>query len=342
MGQIKNEDISFVVQGAIDRSISEANGKPATRNCLESIRRWYPGAEIVLSTWEGSDVSDLDYDVLVTSQDPGAYSVLPYGHILVAFGNGNRQIVSTLNGLKQARRKFAVKLRADIVFSGNQWIDMWDRFPERAPDWRIFQERVIIANHYTRNPLRGVRKPFHPSDWFMFGLRQDLLLLWNVECEVEPESAYWFRTRPMPRRIGDTIETRRYHPEQYLWKTLISKFGEVNFDHFCDASRENIRLTQLTFANNLIILEPGQFPFTVQKPLHSNPKLGWQFSCYSHREWLRLYRHYCCGDRFGAVLSRMVDTTHLYEACYLRIPGGVRGGAARISQAGRQLINSVR
>jgi hypothetical protein len=219
-------------------------------------------------------------------------------------------------------------------------MEMWHRFPERAPEWRMFQERVVIASHYARNPLRGVRKPFHPSDWFMFGLTQDLLLLWDVECETDPESAYWFRSRPMPRGAGGTLDTRRYNPEQYLWKSLMSKFGEVSFDHFCDASRENIRLTQLTFANNLIILEPGQFPFAMQKGLHSKPRRTWRFTCYSHREWLRLYRHYCRGERLGATISRLMDTTHLYEAFYLRVPDTVLGGADKISKAGRQLISA--
>ena len=41
---IKSEDISVVVQGAID--------KVNTPKCLESIRKVLPRAEIVLSTWE--------------------------------------------------------------------------------------------------------------------------------------------------------------------------------------------------------------------------------------------------------------------------------------------------
>jgi hypothetical protein len=342
MSQIRCEEISFVVQGAIDRSHRETDGNPVTQSCLQSIRRWYPGSEIILSTWEGSNVEGLDYDVLVTSPDPGAYNVMRPGHTETFYGNGNRQIVSTLSGLKQATRKFAVKLRNDVNFNGNRWMEMWGRFPERTAEWRMFQERVIVANLYTRNPLRDVRKPFHPSDWFMFGLRQDLLLLWDIECETEPEGAYWFRSRPLPCGQGDTDETRRYYPEQYLWKTLMAKFGELEFDHFCDASSRNIQLTQLTFANNLIILDLDQFPLSMQKRMHSNPPRQWRFSCYSHREWLRLYRHYCCADPLGAGISRLFDVAHLYEACYLKIPRRVRSRAKKISRAGRQIIDAVR
>ena len=40
---IKSEDISVVVQGAIVSNL--------TNNCLKSIRKYLPKAEIILSTW---------------------------------------------------------------------------------------------------------------------------------------------------------------------------------------------------------------------------------------------------------------------------------------------------
>lgn len=306
-------DISFVVQGAIDPS--------ATPGCLDAIRRWYPGAEIVLSTWETADVSGLDYDVLVRSADPGAYNVMP-PHRIPVMANGNRQIVSTKHGIQQASRPYVVKLRSDIELLGREWMRMWGRFPERTSEWRMFRERVIIGSWYARNPLREVPKPFHPSDWFMFGRREDLLLLWDIELEPEPESAWWFQTRPVPSRSWDPDDTRRYYSEQYLWKMLMSKFGDVEFDHFTDASPENVRLTQLTFANNLIILEPHQFPFVMVK--YPNPKAAWRYACYSHREWLRLYRYYCCGNRLGATLHRALDLMHHYESVFTSVPKRVR------------------
>ena len=45
---IDTNDISVVVQGAIDQI--------NTPKCLRSIRKRLPGAEIILSTWEGSPI----------------------------------------------------------------------------------------------------------------------------------------------------------------------------------------------------------------------------------------------------------------------------------------------
>ena len=58
------KDISVIVQGAINKN--------ETIKCLQSIRQYLPGAEIILSTWEGSNITDLDYDNLILSKDPGA------------------------------------------------------------------------------------------------------------------------------------------------------------------------------------------------------------------------------------------------------------------------------
>lgn len=52
-------------------------------------------SEIVLSTWKNDDVSGLDYDKLVLSEDPGDNSIC----------NINRQIVSRLAWIKLASRK---------------------------------------------------------------------------------------------------------------------------------------------------------------------------------------------------------------------------------------------
>ena len=60
---IDTNDISVVVQGAIDQI--------NTPKCLRSIRKRLPGAEIILSTWEGSPIDGLDYDKLVLNKDPG-------------------------------------------------------------------------------------------------------------------------------------------------------------------------------------------------------------------------------------------------------------------------------
>ena len=49
---IDSNDISVIVQGAINKN--------ETTKCLQSIRQYLPGAEILLSTWDGSNITDLE------------------------------------------------------------------------------------------------------------------------------------------------------------------------------------------------------------------------------------------------------------------------------------------
>ena len=60
--KIISNDISLVVQGAVT---------PVTKAVLNSLRAIFPGAELILSTWEGSALDGLSYDKAVLSPDPG-------------------------------------------------------------------------------------------------------------------------------------------------------------------------------------------------------------------------------------------------------------------------------
>ena len=65
------QELSIVVQGPCLRS---ATVRDATSidDALASIRRHFPGAQIVVSTWTGSDVAGLDADDIVLNPDPGS------------------------------------------------------------------------------------------------------------------------------------------------------------------------------------------------------------------------------------------------------------------------------
>lgn len=101
---IESQDISVVVQGAIELEY--------IKKLLKSIRKFLPKAEIIVSTWEGTDVNYLDYDILQINKDPGC-------EVFTVFGkkhNLNRQILSTKNGIKRTTRKYVLKIRSDMYF----------------------------------------------------------------------------------------------------------------------------------------------------------------------------------------------------------------------------------
>lgn len=99
------EGLSLVVQGGVNN--------PLTARCMEALRKQFPNAELILSTWESSDVTGLLADKIVFSPDPGATVCDEVAGVL---NNVNRQLVSTKAGIAAASRPFILKTRTDILF----------------------------------------------------------------------------------------------------------------------------------------------------------------------------------------------------------------------------------
>ena len=94
-------NISFVVQGQI---------QPETYTFLQALRRNFPEAELVLSTWRGKydPCFRRITDKMIYCKDPGAV-VCSYYREVAQWNNLNRQLVTTMAGLNAASRPFVAK-----------------------------------------------------------------------------------------------------------------------------------------------------------------------------------------------------------------------------------------
>jgi len=320
---IKPHEISVVVQGPITGRPDEPYEKRLTYRCLESVREHLPGAEIVLSTWKNSDLSGLSYDVLIESDDPGA---LPCDmeekgrrvlfnakhHIAVATAgllaatdnsgdvkfarsrrrylyNANRQITCTRAGLLAASKPYAMKLRSDMLLTGTGFLKFFGKYKARNPAWKILKDRVVTNTYYARNPHGKYQYPFHPSDWFHFGWREDVLNIWDIPLTPEPETSRWHDTRPHPLNDHEHF-AYRYTVEQYIWLSFLRKHGEVLFDHKTDLSNDSINISELTIANNLVLVEMTQLQVRFMK--YPQTTHNW-IESYTYGDWQRLYKKYC-------------------------------------------------
>ena len=168
---IDSKDISVVVQGAIDNI--------ETRKCLISIRKYLPDAEIILSTWEGSDTSSLDYDQVIYNKDPGAI-IIDESDGKKIYNNMNRQLLSTQSGLDKVKRKYTLKVRSDLILNGNSFLKYFDKFQKRIDNYKLFERKIIIPSLVTRYYINLYKKsgwaltPFHFSDWWFLGLTKDV------------------------------------------------------------------------------------------------------------------------------------------------------------------------
>lgn len=270
-------EISVIVQGAIS--------KEYTPKCLSSIRCNMPGAEIILSVAEGSDCSELDYDKLILTQDPGAFLIDKKNNV---YNNVNRQIVSTVAGLKSTSRQYALKFRTDLELISTEWLQYFKRYDGVSAATK-FENRVIVCNYYTRNP-RVFPVPYHLSDWIMFGNRNDLLKYFDVKLLDEKE-ALWFKSNPKKSLCFEQMLSR-YVPEQYFCINFLKQFDAISCETYYDNNIKNIESTERFFAENTIILD-YQTQLAIEFKKYNPNRYFDSPTLISYNDWRILYNKYC-------------------------------------------------
>lgn len=247
--QIAIEDMSVVIQGNIERK--------TIKKVLRSIRKNLRGAEIVLSTWIGTDVEGLDYDILVLNSDPGN-AVYDYANRVV--NNCNRQLQSTQNGLKAATRKYTLKLRSDLNVLGKGFLKYWDEFLEADNEYRLFQHKVLVSSVYAReySDETGLPTPFHPSDFWFFGLTSDLKEYF-LETPMMGRDALGCYSYKYPNRVPYTTACWQFPPEQYFCVSYVRrKYQSIEFTDLSDWNEQIIKLSNCILYSNFVFLGVAQ------------------------------------------------------------------------------------
>lgn len=285
---VEFRDISVIVQGPIFKSESQDPSGGLTYECLASIRKYLPGAEIILSTWEGENTEGLIADKILYNIDPGP--VYKKDKLNILGRNINRQIVSTKCGIRNASKKYCIKFRADAVLTGNGFLKYFKKYNNYDPSWRLFSDRVIISSQFTRNPNSLYPFPYHYSDVFLMGNTDDLTKIWDIDLVTENESLEFKNERP----INDMYPESRHRliAEQYIYTNLLKRFGNISFKYYNDLNCNNIKMSELILANNFVVLNPSQISMRIE--FDTNFK-DW-ISLYDYYEWLLLYKQYCNDD----------------------------------------------
>jgi len=244
---LQNE-LTFIVQGP---TFGNRGEKFAQYSC-ESIRTYFPKSTIILSTWVGQNLQNIDFDKLVLSQDPGAEVVIDSSKTL---NNVNRQIVSTLAGLKSSDTKYSIKIRSDLIFINDNLLSILNKRPIKKNKFSedLTEEYVVVSNVTTINPSVSLVLPHHPCDWIYAGLTTDLHQIWDIE--LMPKS--WFRyysNNPWPKDVWhEKNYLSLFRPESYIWSSFLKKYKKINFMNSFDSSQTNLSNSNKFIALNLMI-----------------------------------------------------------------------------------------
>lgn len=229
-------------------------------------------------------MSNLVADEIVVSQDPGSFV---QNSRTKAQHNVNRQIVSTMAGLRRVKTSSSVKIRSDLLVTGRGILRALNSEARAIKGDKTFswvKERLIVTNVTSVNPRTGLELPFHPCDWLYCGRTDDLLRLWDIPMFKEPQWTEWFLERPKPLNFPLEDFFSRFQPESYIWSSFVAKNIPLAFEHSSDVSGENLTLSDASFASNLLVLTRRQLSLRWLKPV---PLYNLGFM-YSYASWRKL------------------------------------------------------
>ncbi len=276
---IDNSEITVVVQGPVHRETQAVKPEITTKMCVESIRSVLPGAFIILSTWKNANTKNIDYDLIIENEDPGQ-NIITQPEFDDRVANDNRQIKSTLEGLKQVKTKYALKIRSDNFLTHAHFKELFNMFPKRCSENKLLEKRVVICNTVCRELQKGGKVSFHVCDFFYFGLTIDLLKIWDIP---------YF---PAVRATNLKKWQFKMSTEQYLWLSFIKKYDDSIFmSHLLDSSKDTINKSRSIIVNNLIIAEPKLIGLGI--PVRFNLTLKTECTYISFMRWKILYKKHC-------------------------------------------------
>lgn len=284
---IDYKDITVVIQGPIYGVDEKTVDRPVTKDCIASVRASLPNATIILSTWTGSIVSDLDFDEVLFNDDPGS-TIIKYGrndqphHV-----NTNRQIVSTVNGLKSVKTKYAIKLRTDNILYKNDFVELINQFTKTDPKYALTNNKVVVSNIFAKEFVRGLYAPFLFSDFFYFGTKEDLLKIWDIPFIKE----YKFNSKLKGQRQHADYPRLQLHIEQHLILAFINKYRQVSLIDKYDIADNQKIISEKILASNFIVLEREELGLIVPKRLQQNDSFPFEY--YTFARWQSLYIKYC-------------------------------------------------
>jgi len=323
---IDSKDISIVVQG-------DFRGDSIIL-CIESLKKFLPQAQLIVSTWDHCDLGKLDkfkIDDLVTTEMPKATSNKIYGDVISKsirheWNNANLSIVGVQLGLERVTRKYTLKIRPDSEVRSLDFINYFRLNLKRDNNYKVFEQRIVCQHAFS--PVRY--GPFIVGDHFFFGLSQDLQSLWNVGLIPSEDE--------LIQMDFEDLNNFNINPESLITRQALAK--KLNFipqSHPFKKNKNSIKLGEKAIVNNFMCLSPHQFRIyanfdRIVAYVGENLAEAWlkhifysnMGDAYKHviafPEWMRWYIDHCGGtpeEFFSADQQEFEDSMDLVDALKL-------------------------
>lgn len=281
---VHSNDLSVLIVGKYEH---------VTTTLITSVIQYFPNAEIIVSTWLGTEfeISKDEVKKIVFCQDPGA---VIFDDVERKENNLNRILVLSKEGLKHCSRKYTLRVRSDMQVISNSLLFLKDYLGRRVHNFKLFEKRIYIY------PIFSIRKdykngigqytPYHVSDWCHFGLTKDLKELFDLPLVAEPSFSRYFATES--KKIKNDIFYSRLwkmSPEQYITVSNAKKVkAGTTFNTYQDISKSIIKESDLFILNNFVCFSVLDWGIKIQKRQYKNIDMFYEYSSldYFHKHLL--------------------------------------------------------
>ena len=319
---------SIIMQGSILDKSGDLDASIVEN--IKNVRDNFMSSEFIISTWHVCDnvkhkikeLADNLSLIVIYSKDPGG--ITSNDNLITS--NINRMIVSTLNGIKVAKREFVIKIRTDSYLYNKKIVSNMRHIIgskielNRNIDYCVFENYIINCCLFARDSRGYIPYLFHPGDICLAGVREDMLLLFDIPLADESIFSDIARTC--------FLSFMKYVPEQYIWVRCIeNKMGRVVYRGNEFYNESLVELSEKFYVNNFIALSPNQLGFNwpKYKVIYKNKGL---YSVYSINDWKVLYNKYNKSYfeinnkmRFIKKLMTLVGVTYFFaRTSALKIP----------------------
>jgi len=252
-------DISFVIQGPF----FDHSKKKSTQQTAQTIRKFFPGALIIFSTWSEPPCPRF-WDLLVLNEDPGPGKSY-YLDARTVPDNINRQLVSTRGGVINASTRYAVKLRSDLFFTSSALLAYISKLSPTSQPYAFTKYQLITASNLTCNPMISNTMLYHPCDWIVAGYTSDLISYYSIPMAKEDHFNY-HHLNHIPADYQHPIASR-YADEQYILIENLKKHN-VPVEMIADAYQRsclNLKESVKVFSANYKFIPSWKLGFNCYK-----------------------------------------------------------------------------
>lgn len=164
-------------------------------------------------------------DFIVYDKNTLAVPLPPIKDDASNYNNINFLIESSRNGFNFARKAYSLRIRNDAVFLNKDFIDHYCKnysFP-RKQETSVSKQRIMVSWIYTLNPFSEERLPLHISDWFHFGLTEDIKPIWEIPFLTFRDATYFENKKHQTSNGFEKRFNTRIAVEQHITLNFFKK-----------------------------------------------------------------------------------------------------------------------